>query len=70
MKAHRMGIVIRSETGFMSRTTNPQRTPPTPEAIRRAIASSTAIETGQRVADLERKLENRSGKFGHITLAN
>lgn len=58
------------EIGLMSRTASQTRTPPSPESIRRAVASSTAIETGQRVADLEKKLEKRSGKFAHITLAS
>lgn len=54
----------------MSRTASQQRKTPSPEAIRRSVASSTAIETGERIADLEKKLANRSDKFAHVTLAN
>jgi len=42
---------------------------PTLAAIIRAVASSTAIETGQSVAQLENKLKQKSGKFQHLTLA-
>ena len=46
------------------------RKPPSPQAIVRAVASSTAIETGQRVADIEAKLRNaRGGRFAHLSLA-
>lgn len=61
---------ITSETGHMSRTVSQQRKTPSPEAIRRAVASSTAIETGERIAEIEKKLINRAGKFSHVTLAN
>lgn len=54
----------------MSRTASQPRKTPSPEAIRRSVASSTAIETGERIADIEKKLLNRSSKFSHITLAN
>src|SRR5699024_4912550 len=33
---------------------------PTPSAIRRAVASSTAIETGQSIEELERKLRDNA----------
>ena len=37
--------------------------------IRRAVASSTAIETGKPIETLEAALRNRSGKFKHLKLA-
>jgi hypothetical protein len=44
---------------------------PSPQSVRRAVASSTALETGQTVQQLEQKLLNRSqGRFAHIKLAD
>lgn len=40
------------------------------EKIIRAVASSTAIETGEAVAVLEAKLRAGNSKFKHITLAS
>jgi len=45
------------------------RKAPSKQAIRRAVASSTAIETGQSVKSIERKLRIRSGKHRHVSLA-
>jgi len=45
------------------------RKKPSPQAVRRAVASSTAVETGQSVAVLEEKLRKPSQRFAHITLA-
>jgi len=45
------------------------RKQPTQAAIIRAVASSTAIETGQTVAELERKLKQRQSRFAHLVLA-
>lgn len=45
------------------------RKSPKKQAIRRAVASSTAIETGQSVKVIERKLRTRSGKYRHVSLA-
>lgn len=42
---------------------------PSKKAIRRAVASSTAIETGQSVKTIERKLRVRSGKNRNVSLA-
>lgn len=42
---------------------------PLKAAIVRAVASSTAIETGQRIDVLERQLRAASSKFGHLKLA-
>lgn len=42
---------------------------PSKQAIRRAVASSTAIETGQSVKTIERKLRVRSGKYRNVSLA-
>ena len=41
----------------------------TAEALIRAIASSTAIETGQSVESIERKLKLKDSKFLHLSLA-
>jgi hypothetical protein len=43
---------------------------PSKKAILRAVASSTAIETGQRIDQLERTLRSKSSKFRDIALAN
>jgi hypothetical protein len=42
---------------------------PSAEAIRRAVASSTALETGQSVAELEQKLQHGKFRFPHVKLA-
>ena len=47
----------------------PTRKMPSKKAIRRAVASSTAIETGESVESIERKLRNRSGKYRHVSIA-
>lgn len=41
----------------------------TAENLIRAIASSTAIETGQSVEAIERKLKVKNSKFLHLSLA-
>ena len=46
------------------------RKKPTIQAIRRAVASSTAIETGQSVDEIERKLKAKPDRFRHIHLAS
>jgi hypothetical protein len=43
---------------------------PSKKAILRAVTSSTAIETGQQIEKLERKLRNKSSKFRDIALAD
>jgi len=42
---------------------------PAKAAIRRAVASSTAIETGQSIARIERSLRASDGKFRNLKLA-
>lgn len=42
---------------------------PTREAIVRAVASSTAIETGQRIAEIEAALRGGRRTFAHLSLA-
>jgi len=37
--------------------------------IRRAVASSTAIETGQPVKTIEARLKAKNSKFQHLKLA-
>jgi len=49
----------------------PKPAKPSPQAVRRAVASSTALETGQTVRQLEQKLLNRSqNRFTHVKLAD
>lgn len=44
---------------------------PSPQALRHAVASSTALETGQSVQALEQKLQHqRQRRFAHIKLAD
>lgn len=42
---------------------------PSKKAILRAVASSTAIETGQHIQLIERKLRSKTGKFRDLALA-
>ena len=47
----------------------PPRKRPSREAIVRAVASSTAIETGERIAIIEARLRNLQTNFVHLSLA-
>lgn len=38
-------------------------------SILRAVASFSAIETGERIEDIEKRLQSRSSSAGKITLA-
>ncbi|KZN60868.1 hypothetical protein [Pseudoalteromonas luteoviolacea] len=38
--------------------------------IYRAVASSTAIETGVATKEIEKKLKSSNRRFAHISLAN
>ena len=43
---------------------------PSLQAVRRSVASSTAVETGQNIQRLEQKLQNQNKlRFQHIKLA-
>ena len=42
---------------------------PSQDAIVRAVASSTAIETGQRIAAIEAKLRSGQPQVAHLSLA-
>ncbi|MEW5885912.1 MAG: hypothetical protein AB1735_04320 [Pseudomonadota bacterium] len=42
---------------------------PSHQAIVRAVASSTAIETGQRIAEIEAALREGRRTFAHLSLA-
>lgn len=54
----------------MTPTTPPRpRTLPSLDAIVRAVASSTAIETGQRIAEIESRLHDKMALVPHLTLA-
>jgi hypothetical protein len=53
----------------MLKTTEPKRKQPNLKALLRAVASSTAVETGQTVAQIEQKLQQPTQRFAHIKLA-
>ena len=54
----------------MQKTTPSTRKTPSLQAVRRSVASSTAVETGQNIQQLERKLQDQSKlRFQHIKLA-
>lgn len=53
----------------MTNPAAPQRKAPSPKAVLRSVASSTAVETGQKVAQLERRLQQPTVRFPHIKLA-
>lgn len=56
---------------FKNNAAAQQTAKPSPQAVRRAVASSTALETGLSVEQLEQKLKNRSQyRFAHIQLAD
>lgn len=57
-----------TEPSPTTRVTAP-RSKPLRRAVLRAVASSTAVETGQSVAVLEAKLQQPSRRFAHVTLA-
>ncbi|MCK7471688.1 MAG: hypothetical protein MZU95_13630 [Desulfomicrobium escambiense] len=48
----------------------PVKKVPSRQAILRAVTSSTAIETGQRVQQLERTLRAKRSRFRHLELAD
>ncbi|MBL0719801.1 hypothetical protein JI742_07860 [Piscinibacter sp. Jin2] len=53
----------------MPKNSSPERKTPSRKAVLRAVASSTAVETGRPVAQLEKKLQKPSVRFAHIKLA-
>jgi len=54
----------------MPKTAPTDRKKPSMAALRRAVASSTAVETGQRIQALEQKLkEPAKHRFAHVKLA-
>ena len=54
----------------MRKTTPTPPKKPSMAALRRAVASSTAVETGQNIQKLEQKLkEPAKHRFAHVTLA-
>lgn len=65
-----MLVNIRLGMPMKVRRQRPSNTPVSREKIIRAVASSTAIETGEAVAVLEAKLRANNSKFKHITLAS
>ncbi|WP_179190298.1 hypothetical protein [Hydrogenophaga sp. IBVHS1] len=53
----------------MNKTTAQHRKMPSQKAVLRAVASSTAVETGRSVEQLEQRLQQPTGRFPHIKLA-
>ena len=54
----------------MLKTTSATRKKPSLQAVRRAVASSTAVETGQNIQQLEQKLQTpNKRRFQHVKLA-
>ena len=54
-----------------NKTPSPKPFKPSTRAVRRSVASTSALETGQAVQQLEQKLQNRSqNRFAHIKLAD
>lgn len=53
---------------FMSKVKSIKRI--TKSMIYRSVASSTAIETGIAVSEIERKLKNSRSKFSYLALAS
>lgn len=54
----------------MPKPTPTEHKKPTMAALRRAVASSTAVETGENIQKLEQKLkEPAKHRFAHIKLA-
>jgi len=53
----------------MPKTAEPQRKKPSRKAVLRSVASSTAVETGQSIARLERRLQQATVRFPHVKLA-
>lgn len=53
----------------MLKTSDPQRKAPSRQAVLRAVASSTAVETGRSVVLLEQRLQQTKVRFPHIKLA-
>ena len=53
----------------MRKAPEPQPKKPSSKSILRAVASSTSVETGRGVAQLEERLRHPSPRFAHIKLA-
>ena len=56
----------------MPNTPQPSRKKPSSQALRRAVASSTAVETGASVAQLEQQLQTQAKatpRFPQVKLA-
>lgn len=58
-----------SRPAAKSKVAKPTRAKPTRDVIVRAVASSTAVETGQPIGKIERALRARCGKFSGLQLA-
>lgn len=53
----------------MPKTTDLLSKTPNRQAVLRAVASSTAVETGRSVVQLEQRLQQTTVRFLHIKLA-
>jgi hypothetical protein len=60
---------LASRDHSMLKTPSPQRKTPSRQAVLRAVASSTAVETGRSVVQLEQRLQQPTVRFPHIKLA-
>lgn len=55
---------------MLKANTQPPIKKPSRKAVQRAVASSTAVETGRSVASLEQRLQQAPAqRFAHIKLA-
>ena len=54
---------------MVKKVINQVQKPISQQVLFRAVASSTAIETGQSIKVLEQQLRNPRGKFQHLVLA-
>lgn len=52
-----------------AKSRTPTRAFPSRDAVIRAVASSTAIETGERISSIEAKLRSLQGNAAHFSLA-
>jgi len=53
----------------MPKIAAPPKKTPSRSAVLRAVVSSTAVETGQTIPQLERSLQQAKLRFSHIKLA-
>lgn len=61
--------MVKPDARHMRKTPTLQPKKPSRKAVMRAVASSTALETGQSVVELEKRLQQPRTRFAHIKLA-